>query len=108
MAIQKTERVRLGKFFSFEKLEKNGKTGIKLKATGPKFKIMCPHLWAAHKLCNITIFYFFNTIYIIHGIQSLLSLSTLTSNECIARNGKIPERSDMSEYMKAWNKGSVY
>ena len=31
----------------------------------------------------------------------------VTSNECIAGNGEIPERSDTSECRKEWNKGSV-
>ena len=31
----------------------------------------------------------------------------VTSNECIAGNGYIPERSDTSEYIKEWYQGSV-
>ena len=31
----------------------------------------------------------------------------VTSNECIAGNGWIPERSDTSEYIKEWYKGLV-
>ena len=34
--------------------------------------------------------------------------TTATSNACIAGNGSIPKRSDTSEYIKEWFKGSVY
>ena len=41
--------------------------------------------------------------YIIHIILT----SDVTSNECIAGNGQIPERSDTGEYIKNDIKGSV-
>ena len=34
-------------------------------------------------------------------------MKNVTSNECIAGNGKILEISDTSEYIKEWCKGSV-
>ena len=35
------------------------------------------------------------------------STYNVTSNECIAGNGKIPKRSDTSEYIKECYEGSV-
>ena len=34
-------------------------------------------------------------------------MSDATSNECIAGNGQVPERSDTGEYMKAGYKCSI-